>query len=206
MTVETDRYDAMLADIYTLTKRSDLEEESAVALRTATSNAHFCDAFPRDSDVRVVQLANPSFTTQLDLGTLFPRFRGMSQIRALDIGMAPMVFDEANQLKVIELSDIYDSYGALRSNVAYVAGDKINVRTLLASYGFSVSWFKAPATRRTEYNSWIADMYPEVILYWAAAIVLDTSGNEEKAKKYMNMTTQIHIPYLKSNFLFGEIR
>lgn len=206
MSTQTDLYDGMLADIYTLTKRPDLDAETNLALRTATNNAHFCDAFPRDCSTMLVQLPTSAYLAQLDLPTLFPGFRGISKIRQLDVNFQPMVFAPDQQIEVIELSDIYDDYGTLRSNVAYVAGDKINIRSVIASHGFTVTWFQAPRVRREQYNSWIAQLYPEIILYWAASIVLDTNGNEQKAAKYMGMTQQIHIPFLKSNFLQGEMR
>ena len=156
--------------------------------------------------VHYLDSVSASARRAISLPTLFPGFRGISKIRQLDINFQPMEIAPESAIEVIELSDIYDDYGALKSNVAYVAGDKINIRSMIVSYGYTVTWFQAPKVRRDLYNSWIAQLYPEIILYWAASIVLDTNGNEEKAAKYMAMTQQIHIPYLKSNFLMGEMR
>lgn len=206
MTYATDLFDGLLADVITLTARPDLEAETALALRTATNNAHFSDAYPRDVQTQVIQLVEAGYAESFDLPTLFPRLRGISSVKLLDINYQPVIFTPENAIQIIELSDVYDSYGALRSNVAYIAGDKLHVRTAVASYGFLVEWFKAPSTRRVDYSSWIAQLYPDVIIYWAASIVLSTNGNEEKANKYMTMTVQLHIPYLKANFLLGELR
>lgn len=206
MSYQEQLYDGLLEDIYTLTARRDLDAETELALRTATVNAHLCDAFPRDVFVSQVQLPNASYMASLNIPSLFPGLRGVSQIRLLDSQLQPVVLTPENQIQIIELGDIYDDYGQVKNQVAYLAGDSINIRSFMNCYGFLVSWFKSPSLRRSEYNSWIAQLYPSVIVYWAASIVLDTNGNEAKAKKYMDMTTQIHVPFLKSNFLLGELR
>jgi len=206
MSYQEQLYDGMLEDIYTLTARRDLDAETELALRTATVNAHLCDAFPRDLFVSQVQLPNAAYMASLNIPTLFPGLRALSQIRPLDSNLQPAVLSPENQIAIIELGDIYDDYGQLKNQVAYLAGDSVNVRSWFNSYGYLVSWFKAPMLRRADYNSWIAQLYPTVIIYWAASIVLDTNGNEAKAKKYMDMTTNIHVPFLKANFLLGELR
>lgn len=205
MTYNTDLFDEMVADVMTLTARPDLAGETALAVRTATNNVHFCDAFPRDLQSTIVQLPIASYVAQLDIPTLFPRLRGLSAVKQLDVSGMPLAGREAGSIEVVELADIYDDYNEWRSNIAYVAGDKINVKANILSPGFLVEWFKAPATKREQYNSWIAVAYPDVILYWAASLVLSTNGNEEKAQKYMQLTQQIHVPYLKANFLLGAI-
>jgi hypothetical protein len=206
MTYQEQLYDGILEDIFALTARPDLEAETELALRTATVNAHLCDAFPRDLFVSSVQLPNASYMFSMNIPSLFPGLRGLSQIRLLDSTMQPVVVSPENEVKIIELGDIYDDYGNLKNQVAYLAGDSVNVRSYYNTYGVLVSWFKSPSLRRAEYNSWIAQLYSTVIVYWAASIVLDTNGNEAKAKKYMDMTQQIHIPFLKNNFLLGELR
>lgn len=206
MTYSTDLFDQMVDDVVTLTARPDLAAETAVAVRTATNNCHFCDAFPRDMQSMAVQVLAPTYTSQLDVPTLFPRLRGLSALTVLGEDLSPLLFSPATRPEVIELGDVYDEYGALRNNVAYLAGDKLNIRTAVPAYGYLVEWFKAPATRREDYTSWIAQLYPDAILYWAASLVLSTNGNEEKAAKYMQMTQQVHLPYLRSNFLLGVMR
>ena len=205
MTYSTDLFDGMVADVVTLTARPDLAAETALAVRTATNNAHFCDAFPRDLQGFVVQLPIASYVSQLDIPTLFPRLRALSAVKQLDVNKVPLA-NGSGAITIIELADIYDEYSSLRNNVAYIAGDKLNVKSAISCDALLIEWFKAPAVKREQYSSWIAELYPDVILYWAASLVLSTNGNEEKAAKYMQMTVQVHIPFLKSNFLLGELR
>jgi len=206
MTAQTDLFDAMVADVITLTARPDLDAETALAVRTATNNAHLSDAYARDCRTVSVQLPLTTYVTQLDIPTLFPRMRGLNRVQLLDQYYVPITLSTDEQLRIIELGDLYDSFGSLRDNVAYLAGEKLNIRTFLQGYGFLVTYFLAPNVRRDVYDSWIAQLYPDAILYWAASIVLDTNGNEAKAAKYMAMTQQVHIPFLKSSFLLGELR
>jgi len=206
MSYQQDLFDAMVNDVITLTARPDLAEETALAVRTATNSAHFSDAYPRDLVTQSVQLPNGSYQTSMNIPTLFPKLRGLSAIKALDVNGAPLAVSADSKIEVIELGDIYDDYETLRNNIAYIAGENVNVRSLTSSYGYLVEWFKAPEVRRDTYNSWIAQLYPDVILYWAASLVLDTNGNEEKANKFMKQVQQIHLPYLRNNFLLGVIR
>lgn len=206
MSVQTELFDSMVADIITLTARPDLESETELALRTATNNAHLSDAYARDYITNSVHLPTPAYSAQFDLVTNFPRLRGLSGIRPLDSTYAPVSSIGNSAIEIIELEDIYDEYGRIKTNVAYLAGSALNILANTICYGFLVSYFVGPMTRRDDYNSWIAQLYPEAILYWAASIVLDTNGNEEKAAKYLKQTQQTHIPFLKSNFLLGVIR
>lgn len=206
MSFQQDLFDDMVNDIITLTARPDLADETALALRTATNNAHFSDGYPRDLVTQSVQLPNASYQTTLNIPTLFPKFRGLSQLKGLDVNYSVLADGETSRIEVVELNDIYDDYNVIKNNIAYVAGESINIRSLTNTYGFLVEWFKAPETKRDNYNSWIAQLYPDVILYWAASLVLDTNGNEEKATKFMKQVQQIHLPYLKNNFLLGVIR
>lgn len=205
MSAATDLYDSMVQDVITLTARPDLEAEVELAMRTATNSAHLTDAYARDYQMLPVQLPNASYQTSLDIPTLFPRLRGLASIQPLDVNNLP-IQSPGNSIEVIELGDIYDDFGAVKNNVAYLAGDKLNIRSSVNSNGYLIGWFSAPNTRRENYSSWIAQLYPDVILYWAASIVLDTNGNEAKAAKYMKMTVELHIPFLKANYLLGELR
>lgn len=206
MTVQTDLFDGMVADVISITNRPDLSDETALAVRTATVNCHLSDAYARDVQVSSIQLPAPVYATGLDISALFPKLRGLSLIQAMDVNYQPIEVTPESRMKVIELSDVYDSYGALRNNIAYIAGNQINIRSLVNSYGFFVTWFNLPEVKRDTYNSWIASIYPDAILYWAASIVLDTNGNEAKAAKLMRLTQEVNIPFLKANFLLGEQR
>lgn len=204
MTAQTDLYDQMLADVYTLTNRPDLEAETAVALRSATISIHSRAAFSRDSTVSVVKIPNAAFIFSIDIQLQLPKLRGVSTVRLLDINYNPV---EYPRIEIREMGDIYDpEYQTLLNNIAYIAGTSLTVRSAVAGYGALVEYFKLPETRRDTYNSWIAQLSPDAIVYSAAAKVLLTNGNEEKGKSYLNLVNNSLVPDLISNFATSEMR
>lgn len=185
-------------DVVTLTGRPDLADETAVAIRTATRSIHGRYNFPRDLATELVKLPNAIQIVGLDIQTLFPRFRTTSTVRPLDSAFAPV---DSIHIEIREIGDIYDPiYGTLLDNIAYVAGSSLNIRCLSGAYGFLVEYFKGPEVRPDYYNSWIAQLAPDAIIYQAASIVLSTNGNEEKAASYKKSVDSIYVPDLISNY------
>lgn len=204
MSMQEELYDAMLADVITLTNRPDLEAECSVALRTATLSAHMGATYLRDIVTATVQLPNASYLTSVDIQVLLPRCRGVSLVRLLDSTGSPL---ETPAIDVVEFGDIYDPlYGDLKSNIAYLAGTSLNVRSSVPASGYSISYYQLPQVRRSEYNSWIAQLAPECIVYGAAAIVLSTNGNEEKAASYSKAVATLYKPQLDMNFQTSAMR
>lgn len=207
MTFQTDLWDEMLQDIYSLTNRDDLEAETAIALRTATSNAHLSANYPRDVTVTQVQLPNSSNQVAFDMPTLFPNCRGFLDIKPIDSSFNILPLYQNPLIEIVEMGDIYDpEYKNLRTNIAFVSGAQLVVRCPIQCWGYMIQWSVAPQTRRELYNSWIAQMMPSAILYDAASIVLNTNGNEEKSVRYRKMVDDVYYPQLKSNFLLSAIR
>lgn len=207
MSIQTDLYDEMLENIYTLTNRPDLEGETKLALQSATTNAHLTDAYPRDMLTVQVQLPNGANQLALDIPTLFPGLRGLMDIRSLDVNQQVIDAGQDRKIEIVEPGDIYDpEYGNVRNRIAYVAGDSVVIRSPIQCWGYLVDYVRAPQTRRELYSSWIAQLAPSIIWYWAAALVFSTNGNDEKARNYLNQVEKFYIPQLKSNFLVSQQR
>lgn len=196
----------IIADIISLTNRPDLVAETDLALRTATRSAHLSDCYARDCQTTTIQLPDMTYVTQLDRVSLFPRLRSFSRVQLVDSNYFPIIFPPEQQIKIIELEDIFDSYGRVRNNVAYLAGTTMNIRTSILGSGFLITWFNVPALDSESFNSWIAEEYPELLIFWAASIVLGATGNESKAQTCMQLTQQVHLPYLRANYLLGDAR
>jgi hypothetical protein len=204
MTAYTDLFDSITTDVITLTNRPDLTAETQVAVRTATLSVHSFGAYPRDLCTMPVKLPNPAYMVSIDAQIQLPRLRGLSTIQAMDSSYNPLEYPE---IEIVEIGAIRDSeYKTLKNNIAYIAGTAVNVRCDIMAYGFLVEFFQLPQVRREQYNSWIAQLAPDIIVYQAASIVLSTNGNEEKAKSYANYVQQILKPQLDSNFLTSIIR
>lgn len=207
MSFQTDLYDEMIEGINMLTNRTDLEGETIIALRAATQNAHLSDTYFRDVVTNNVQLPNTSTQAAIDIPTSMPGFRGLIDIRGLDINQQPLWSSGSQPIDIVEMGDIYDpEYGNIKNNIAYVSGDKLIIRYPGSVGGYILEYLRTPQTKRELYNSWIAQEVPAIILYWAAALVLATNGNEEKSRNYLTQVEKFYIPQLKSNFLFGAQR
>lgn len=207
MTWQTDLYDSMLTDVISLTNRPDLEVECAIALRAATTNAHLTDMYFRDIAVTQVQLPNSSNQLGLDIPTLFGLVRGFVDIRPIDSSFNVLAPSTGSKIEIVEAGDIYDpEYGNLRTNIAYASGSSLVVRSPIQCWGYAIQWVKSPQVRRDLYDSWIAQIAPSIIIYWAAALVMSTNGNDEKARNYLSQVEKLYIPQLKSNFLLSAMR
>lgn len=204
MTAATELYDDILADVLSLTNRADLESESELALRSATLSAHAIGAFPRDAVVASVPIPNGAYIASLDAQVLFPRLRGLSSVQIMDSSLNIL---QDPEIEIVELGDIRDPiYKTLRNNVAYLAGSSVSVRTAILSYGYLVEYLQMPQVRRDAYNSWIAMLCPDIIIYRAASIVLATNGNMDKSEKYGKMCDTTLKMDLVSNYLTAAIR
>jgi hypothetical protein len=198
MTQSTDLFDAIKADVVTLTNRPDLSLETELAVRTATLSAHHSEAFLRDLSTQVIQFTAPVYKASVALSLLSTKYRGLATVQLLDSLYAPLATPE---IDIIETGDFFDPvYGTLKTNICYAAGSVFNVNSDTAHYGYLVQFYESPLVRREEYNSWIAMLLPDRITYAAAAIVLATNGNEEKAKNYRDFVTREFQPQLISNF------
>ena len=204
MTAQTDLYDSILADVLTLTNRPDLTAETGIALRSATLSVHSKAAYPRDCTTQLVKIPNASYLTSIDAQLLLPRLRGLSRIQLVDVNYVPLEFPA---IEIIEIDDIKDAeYKVYRNDVAYIAGTAVNIRSTVLGYGFLVEYFQLPNVRRDSYNSWIAQLAPDVIVYTAAALVFATNGNEEKSKSYLSYVNSMLQPEMLANFLTSITR
>jgi hypothetical protein len=70
-------FTALLADVYDITKRSDLVAETTLAVRAATLKLHQSDFYPKDLSEAKVQFASSAYFQSLAYSSLFPRFRNL---------------------------------------------------------------------------------------------------------------------------------
>lgn len=204
MSLYTDTYDKIVADTITITNRPDLSAETEIAVRTATLSCHAFGAYPRDLSTQLIKVTEPSFVTAIDITKSLPRFRGLHNIIATDVDGNPM---DNPVIDIIDISEVRDpEYGNLRTNVAYVAGTALNIRASQALNGYILSWYQYPDTRRENYNSWIAQLAQDIIVMYAASIVLRTNGNNEKAESLWKQVNNVLLPQLNSNFLTTQMR
>jgi hypothetical protein len=204
MSAQTDLYDEILSDIITLTARPDLAEETAIAFRSAVATIHGRFNFPRDLTTVLVKLPNASYQTAIDIQVSLPRLRALSQLRVTDPQDNPV---NSPVIDIVEVGDIYDPvYNTIKNNIAFIGGSSLNIRSVIPASGYIIDYYLAPFTRREQFNSWIAQLSPEAIIFMAAATVFQTNGNEEKAATYLRMVENMYLPTLIANYGMSVIR
>lgn len=177
-------FDDMLNNVYTVTNRSDLIAETKLAVKQATLAAHRSELYPRDLNDGVQIAISPATANwQLSMSANFVRWRQFAYIRPYTVltGSLSKIVIGRNQF--LSPDAILDEYLEEKLNVAYVAGDNLNVRLETAYDGLLVAYYQNPDTNEATYNSWVATDFPGVIEIDAARRVLAGIGYEEAAKR-----------------------
>ncbi len=176
-------FDDTLAEVYTLTGRPDLVAETKIALRQATLAAHLSEVFPRDR-VEIPLTLTSAQIFQLDIPTYFPNWRSFAYIRPYDLTTGSFSDIIIGPDQFIAPDGIFDEYLIEKVNVAYVAGNNLNIRLSAAYGGLVVGYYQRPVlTPDAAYESWIAREHPAVVILDAAKRVLDIIGYQEAAAR-----------------------
>lgn len=177
---------SIVADVYALTNRPDLVNETALAVRAATLKAHQKDDWIKDFSEQSIAFTTADYFQSLDYKSVFPLWRKPRYIRVLDSTGSPI----GNPLTYIPPEKVVDEYGANRVDVFYVAGAYAQIRTLAQQQYFAVGYYSNPDITITGYNSWIANDHTFAITYEAAAIVFKTIGLDENVVVYRDMVNE----------------
>lgn len=181
-------------EVYTLTNRPDLVQDTVFAIKAATLKVHLVDEWDFDTTEEDVLVSQVDGLAQIDVATnlsLGARFRRVLYIQNNLTGQF---------LEQISAPNIFDSYSRLKTNVFYQIGTKINIRADDLGGSVLVAYLIAPITDPEQYNSWIAAKYPHIIATEAALKVLNSIGDTSIAKKLSEYTAE-HIALLKINHL-----
>lgn len=169
--------------VYTLTNRSDLVAETALAVRQATAAAHRSDFYPRDLQELQLNLSSTA-NFQLAISSYFPNWRSFSYIRPFTVLTGSLASFILGPNEELAPDAIFDEYLVEKKNVWYVGGDNLNIRLEGAYDGLVVGYYKNPILSPDgSYNSWIAQEpnFSAVIILEAAIKVFRMIGYEEQA-------------------------
>lgn len=175
------------------TRRPEIPDITKAAIRTAVLRAHHTDFFPRDLVEGPLSYvaSSQTFVDFPSVSASLLRLREIKFVQMLDaITSVPV-----EQLEYRQNDDLYDSDGNRRPHVYTLVGDTLRIYPSRNTGNVSVFYFQNPDVSEAQFSSWIADLYPDDIAYWAAAIVFARSGFAEQAQ-------QMHEVYVKS---FKEI-
>ncbi len=200
--------------VYAITARPDLSNEVTHALLASTLKLHCANYWYRDLSSALLVNNTAATVQRFDLSDL-PRYRALAYVRKYDPaaisvdnydylyplprdrdgGGLPGVSTTLAMISIIAPDDIFDQFGRERTDVAYVAGTSLNVRSSTAFNRVNIGWYERPnigtaAANYTDYSSWIADEYPYAIVHDAVVTVLTSAGRAEEGNRYASLAVQ----------------
>lgn len=184
-------YIQLQTDIYNLTKRPDMQAETAIAIRKATLKLHNADTWKNDLTNTIYALpANPStdlvsFRYAIDMTQVayFPYFRKIKSIYEYN---NPLTGRE-QFYKELEVDRIQDDYLLEDINYWYQAGRQVNLRANKSLTNLNITYYRFPDVTAANYTSWIADQFPDMVIEEACAKLFKTIGKDTEAQAYSNM-------------------
>jgi hypothetical protein len=180
-------------DVITITNRPELVAETQLAVRNATLKFHMIDFFFRDRVEKLLQFSASSTGFQIDIKTEFENWRKFDYIRPYDLNTAA---PKNKYIKEVAPSNIFDQFTRAKTDVCYVAGTSLNMRTADAESAFLCGWFKYPKVTPNNFSSWIAEMYPAIIVEEAAGRMLWVLGMVEEGNKFIDpVRGSVYVPY-----------
>src|SRR5689334_18190626 len=113
------QFSDIVNDVYTITNRSDLVAETALAVRQATLAAHRSDFYRKDILDSLIGFTSAS-VLQIDIPSTFPNWRAFAYIRPYDtVSQSPSSIIIARD-SFLKPDAILDEYLTEKTNVAYV--------------------------------------------------------------------------------------
>jgi len=168
----------LLAEVYLITNRPDLINQTKSAIKAATLKMHGIDFFSKDIYETGVDLESEALIHSWDYVTLIPNFRSFSYVNRL--------IDSADTngvpINILTPTDLLDEYGATKPNIAYVAGRSLEMRSQVAFRYLTIGVYVYPVVTELNYVSWIADQFPYAIIYEAASKIWRSVGGAEEAR------------------------
>jgi hypothetical protein len=170
-------YTELVDDIRLLSKRGDIDDKIAIALRMTTLRCHRIDTFWRDL-VEANALFAPDTQMTLDVSTQLIRFRQLAYIRYYDSD-ADILGDFLTETGPAAVLDEYSQY---KPDTYYLAGVNIQARFQYSANGVRVGYYQNPDVSPLTYNSWIKDELPDILVQGSLAFLFNLTGKQEEAR------------------------
>lgn len=209
-------------DVYVMTNRPDLVQETKVAIRKAIRKFHGADTFKRDLkttriDMRALTPTEPNqyrWDIPLEEFPMWRRFKSVqypvglvppyNQIPA-PLRDTPVGINNIRTFEQITPDNLYDGYGYERYNYFMVIGNTVNVKSgwyvdfLEFAY---YQWPLIPTSTADTIGSWIVNDFPEAITEEAAGVVFKMIGKDEEFNRFQQLFAE-NLAILKTTDL-GE--
>lgn len=168
----------LVDEVYILTNRPDLVNETSQAVRRATLKLHSIDTFPRDL-TEVGLLADPAgYFMQFDISYL-EGCRAIAYIRD-DTGLTPTTNNKF--FTFTEPRAVLDDYGQVVTDIWYQGGASIHIKSSTSITGVQIGYYRVPDVSNSSYSSWIAELAPYAIIDEASAMIFKLLGKDVETR------------------------
>lgn len=171
-------FDELKEEIFLITNRRGLVAETDSAIKRSTLKGHKTDFYSKDVFETGVEFAVADFRQSLDYISLLSNFRAFKYFKRVEDEND----DVGQDIEIISVDEVLDAYGVNRTDIAYVAGRVLEIRS---SVGFSKALMGAyvlPIVTEANYRSWIAEQYPFFIIHESARLVFRSIGKLDEAQ------------------------
>lgn len=157
------------------TNRPDLINETREAIKRATLKMHTVDHFARDLQLATINVRNPGYTAEIDLGH-FPQFRRVAKIfTRCGVRLTPMMAAQLFSHERLSCDNYY-----------YLRGNALVVKTSSTITGFNIDYLTYPIVNPLDsYNSWIANSVHEYAIVDEATVAIAAAiGDNNLAQQF----------------------
>lgn len=189
-------FDEIVEQVYVLTNRPDLENETKSAVRSAILQMHGIDFFFRDIMISQVIFPEALYIQAFDTSQ-FQRYRNTAVVRKWDPTLNPQELNPLLQPRQssadlviftpISPEDIFDHEytSLLRTNVYYAAGSVLYMRSPTAFKSILIGFYQFPDVfQETNFETWLMQNHPYAVIYAATSIIFQTTGENDSSRKY----------------------
>jgi hypothetical protein len=182
-------------EVYNITNRPDLVNETLTAIRSATLKIHQSDYFYKDMFETGIAFPAPALVQQIDYRALIPRWRSLKYLRKTDLTGT----EQGQFYDIIQPESVLDQYQTSRADVCYVAGAVIQVRSSVDLQYAILGCYLNPDVTVSGFSSWVALDHPFAIINKAAASVFKMIGETEQFTAYTRLAEEAELDVARSN-------
>ena len=179
-------FDELIEEVYLITNRPDLVGETKSAVKAATLKAHKTDFYSKDIFESGIEFDTTDFRQSLDYVSLFSNFRSFKYLKRVDSATD----DVGAFIEIITPEEVLDSYGCNRTDIAYVAGRVLEIRSNVSFSKALLGCYVYPIVREGAYLSWVAEQAPYSIVYEASRVIFKATGQIEESNAQAQLVAE----------------
>lgn len=195
-------FNSIVKDVYTITNRPDLVNETQLAVKSATLQLHRSEYFYKDIYETAIKFDESNFLQSIDYRALFPRFRAIKYLRKYD---ASKGMDGVGAfLNLATPDDVLDAYNCPKADIYYLAGSLVQIRSATNLEYALIGIYQNPDVSPDTYKSWIADEAYFAIVYKAASIVFGTVLGDSGRQQANDAMANVEFMEVKNSNIIAE--